>query len=74
MDMRAYLTHDAPEDTDAVHTGHLPTAWNPEGLTPPAEQAPDITCPICYGQQFGITGEGQRYCLHCPWEDGLTAG
>jgi len=74
MGMRAYLAHDAQEDTRAVHTGHLSTAWTPEGLTPPAERAPDIICPICSGQQFGITGEGTRYCLHCPWEDGLTAG
>jgi hypothetical protein len=72
MDMRAYLNHDAPEDTEAVHSPN-PSTTSDE-LTPPAEQAPDITCPICYGQQFGITGEGQRYCLHCPWEDGLTAG
>jgi hypothetical protein len=73
MDMRAYLAHDA-RGHQAVHTGHLSASPTPEGLTPPAEQAPDLTCPICYGEQFGITGEGKRYCLHCPWDDGLTAG
>jgi len=72
MDMRAYLTHDTHKDTEAVHSPNPGTT--PEDLTPPAERAPAISCPICYGQEFGITGEGMRYCLHCPWEDGLTAG
>jgi hypothetical protein len=51
--------------TEIKDLGH-PARWHVEALV---ERVPEITCPICHGQEFHITGEGRRYCLHCPWED-----
>ena len=49
-----------------INSLSYPARWH---MDAPVEAAPEITCPICHGQEFHITGEGRRYCLHCPWED-----